>query len=275
MIQEIYIPRSAKLRQIVNFMSYVAFTAEDHFEGWTAIFPNVTSNLMLSLHDDIDVDLTPTDSAIYISCASTVAFRPYAGLRFMTVQFNSYGMYYVNGIPVSELHDTLFSLDSFFKPSEIDEIVSRLRESTSIEEKFRTLEAFLLRRTEIPDIDPRLPYAIAALKFQRHFRIDELSETLCLSSRGLLKLFKKHVGISPAHYKKIARFNQAASAILNRPESPLTQIAIECGYYDQAHFIKDFRECGGISPSEFLQLRAKGSDFYNHILKDIDSLTSP
>ena len=272
MIQKIYVPQNAKLRQIVNFMSYVAFTSEDHLEGWPAIFPNATSNLMLSLDDDIDVNFTPTDSAIYITCSSTVAFRPYVGLRFMTVQFNSYGMYYAKGIPVSELHDTLFALDSFFKASEVDEITSRLREPTSIEEKFETLETFLLQRIKIPDIDPRLPYAIAALKLQQHYRIDDLSEALCLSSRGLLKLFKKHVGISPAYYKKIARFNQAASLVLNRPEIPLTQIAFECGYYDQAHFIKDFREFGGISPSDFLQLRAKSSDFYNYILKDIDSL---
>ncbi len=272
MIQEIYVPRDARLRQIVNFMTYVAFTPEDYFEGRTAIFPNATSNLMLSLHDEMDVDFTPTDSAIYISCTSTVAFRPHVGLRFMTVQFNCYGMYYVNGIPVSELHDTLFSLDSFFKASEIDEITSRLREPTSIEEKFEALESFLLQRIGVLDIDPRLPYAIAALKLQQHYRIDELSEALCLSSRGLLKLFKKHVGISPAYYKKIARFNQAASSMLNRPGLPLTQIASECGYYDQAHFIKDFREFGGISPSGFLQLRAKSSDFYNYILKDIDSL---
>lgn len=272
MIQKIYVPQDAKLRQIVNFMSYVAFTSEDHFEGWTAIFPNATSNLMLSLHDGIDVDLTRTDSAIYISCSSTVAFRPYIGLRFMTVQFNSYGMYYLKGIPVSELHDTLFALDSFFKASEIGEIASQLREPTSIEEKFGALESFLLQRIKIPDIDPRLPYAIAALKLRQHYRVDELSEALCLSSRGLLKLFKKYVGISPAHYKKIARFNQAASSILNRPELPLTQIALECGYYDQAHFIKDFREFGGISPSDFLRIRAKGSDFYNYILKDTDSL---
>ena len=178
-------------------------------------------------------------------------------------------------IPVSELHDTMFALDSFFSTSEIDELTSQLREPASTQQKLETLESFLLDRIDIPSIDPRLPYAIATLKRQQHHRIDELSEQLCLSSRGLRKLFRKHVGIGPAHYKKIAGFNRAASSMLTRPGLPLTQISPECGYFDQVHFIKDFREFGGISPPDFLQLRAKGSDFYNCILKNIDSLKSP
>ena len=272
MIQHIYVPRDARLREIVNFMSYVEFTLEDHLEGSTAIFPNATSNLLLSLYGEIDVDLTQTVSSIYITCSSTVALRPYAGLSFMTAQFNSYGVYYLKGMPLTGLHDTLFALDSFFRASEIDRITSRLREASSVAAKFMTLESFLLKRIDLPDIDPRLPYAIAALKLQQPCSIDALSEALCLSSGGLLKLFKKHVGISPARYKRIARFNQAASSILNHPGLSLTQIASECGYYDQAHFIKDFREFGGISPSDFVQLQARSSDFYNYILKDVDSL---
>jgi AraC-like DNA-binding protein len=81
----------------------------------------------------------------------------------------------------------------------------------------------------------------------------------------------RHVRFSPIYFKKIARFNYAANLILSRPETPLTGIGYECGYYDQAHFIKDFKEFGGITPSQFLHLQAKSSDFYNFTLKDIDS----
>ena len=272
MIQRIYIPKDFKLRQVVNFMSYVEFMPEDHVDGWTAIFPNATSNLLISLHDSVSINQTEIYHSIGISCSSTVAFNPKIRMKFITVQFNSYGVYYLKSIPVYELHNSLSPLDLFFKPSEIDSITNQLREPGSIAQKFECLELFLAQRIEIQNFDKRLPYAIASLKSQKHIRIDELSEAVCLSSRALLKLFNKYVGMSPAYYKKIARFNLAANLILNHPNTSLTSIALACGYYDQAHFIKDFRQFGGISPSDFLQFSAKSSDFYNYILKDIRSL---
>ena len=53
-------------------------------------------------------------------------------------------MCYVTRIPVSELHDTMFALDSFFSKSEFDELTSQLREPASAQQKFETLESFLL-----------------------------------------------------------------------------------------------------------------------------------
>ena len=272
MIQKIYIPRNNHLRQVVNFLTYVEFTKEDPFEGWTAIFPNATSNLILSLDDRIQVNHTAVDCSVYASCSSTVAFHPYPGMKFMTVQFNSYGLHAVKNIPAHELQDSLISLELLFKASELDILKQQLLEADRLEEKFIVLESFIAKKVAVPEVDPRLPFAIASLKYQQPLRIDALSESICLSNRGLQKLFKKYVGMSPVFYKKITRFNQAANLLLRQQDTPLTQIAYMCGYYDQAHFIKDFRQFGGISPSEFLQLQAKGSDFYNYNLKDLSSL---
>ena len=185
MIQRIYIPKDFKLRQVVNFMSYVEFMPEDYVDGWAAIFPNATSNLIISLHDSVSINQTEIYHSIGISCSSTAAFNPKTGMKFITVQFNSYGMYYLKSIPVYELHNSLCPLDLFFKPSEIDSITNQLREPGSIAQKFECLERFLARRIEIRNFDKRLPYAIVSLKSQKHIRIDELSEAVCLSSRAL------------------------------------------------------------------------------------------
>ncbi|MEM1336133.1 MAG: helix-turn-helix domain-containing protein [Bacteroidota bacterium] len=272
MIQKIYIPNDPKLRQIVNFMSYVEITPEDAIEGWTAMFPNATSNLFISLSDKIAVDHTTTDSAIYVSCSRTTAFKPFIGFAFIAVQFNSYGMFYLKGIPVKELHNSLVSLAVFFKPSEIERITSRLKESASIYEKFTLLETFLSQQMYSSTIDDRLPFAIASLKSLKIERVEALSEALCLSSRAVHKLFHKHVGLNPVQYKRICRFNQAAQLMLQDNPLNLTSIAMDCGYHDQSHFIRDFRKFSGISPSDFMRLKATSSDFYNFNLKDLGIL---
>ena len=91
----------------MNFLSYVEFTAADDIQACTAIFPNATSNVMISLHDPIQVDNSPVSTSIYASCSSTVAFSPYQGMKFMTAQFNSYGLSYFRKIPANELYDSL------------------------------------------------------------------------------------------------------------------------------------------------------------------------
>ena len=272
MIQKIYIPQDRRLRQLINFLSYVAFTPEDKIEGWTAIFPNATSNLVVSLAGKINFNNSAADSSLYASCSSTVAMLPQNGMCFMAVQFNSFGVYYIRGIPASEMQDTMLPLEVFFKASAIQTLTQQLLDEPTIEDKFKALEAFLCKNLGTSDIDPRLPFAISTLKSGNLVSMDELTDAVCLSGRGLQKLFKKCVGMSPAYYKRIARFNRAANMLMSCPNTPLTTIALECDYFDQAHFIKDFRHFGGITPSDFLKLQAKSSDFYNYNLKDIGNL---
>ena len=76
-------------------------------------------------------------------------------------------------------------------------------------------------------------------------------------------LFDNLVGISPKYYAKITRFNKAAQAMDRNPEAPLTHTALDHGYYDQAHFIKEFKEFSGITPSFYRKNKAGASDFYN------------
>ena len=148
----------------------------------------------------------------------------------------------------------------------------RLKESKSITDKFSVLEMFISKKVGIPEVDPRLPYALDLLSSGHSISIDALSESLCISNRGLQKLFKKHIGMSPSYYRKIIRFNKAVRLLSMNSESSLTQISYACGYFDQAHFIKDFREFGGLSPSEFLRYKANRSDFYNYRITKLDTL---
>jgi len=272
MIQKIHIPKHPALSQVVNFMTYVEITSDDLVDGRTAIFPNATSNLLISLDDKVLVNQLSSNNSIYTSCSTTVHFSPYLGMKFMTVQFNSFGLSYLKKIPAHKLLDTLSELDLIFPTSVIERISCRLQEQKTIQKKFDVFESFLAKTVGFPEVDPRLPYALQLLNSEHSISIDMLSQSLCISNRGLQKLFKKHIGMSPAYYRKIIRFNKAVQLLINDFDNSLTQVSHASGYFDQAHFIKDFREFGGISPSEFLKLKSDSSDFYNYRVRELDTL---
>ena len=72
------------------------------------------------------------------------------------------------------------------------------------------------------------------------------------SKKHFLHLFKKHVGLSPKALQRILRFSEVLQLIQAEEQVQWAQISVECGYYDQSHFIKDFVHFSGYNPKEFL-----------------------
>lgn len=97
-------------------------------------------------------------------------------------------------------------------------------------------------------------HAPAALPLQ------ELSAQYYLSSRQFERKFSTYAGFTPKLYQRIIRFQKAIQAYGNAERS-LTQIAYDCGYYDQSHFIHDFREFSGHHPRHYFSGKAEGTEW--------------
>lgn len=72
------------------------------------------------------------------------------------------------------------------------------------------------------------------------------------SQKQFIHLFKKYVGLTPKQFHRIVRFNDILSAIHSKNNIDWIKIAVGCGYYDQAHFIKDFQEFSGLNPEKYI-----------------------
>jgi AraC-like DNA-binding protein len=130
------------------------------------------------------------------------------------------------------------------------------------------LEGFLIQRELAKTYDPKL--VVAATKFLYHTkgqcRVEELAEACKTSVRQLQRGFQRDVGTSPKFLARTVRFEEAQRRLMLEPETELTGLAYECGYFDQAHFIKEFRAFTGKTPSEYaremsqLQHRLKSQD---------------
>jgi AraC-like DNA-binding protein len=124
-------------------------------------------------------------------------------------------------------------------------------------ERVRIAEAFLRESLPQPDEHDRLVRTAVDLIIDDGdiTKVDDLVERTGVNKRKLQRLFNQYVGVSPKAVIQRYRLNDAADHLLTRPATDATQVAVEYGYFDQSHFIRDFKGAVGKTPSRF----AKGS----------------
>jgi len=135
---------------------------------------------------------------------------------------------------------------------EARELEERLYEATAWEERFDLVDAFLLRR-----LAGSRPADPAVTRSWRHLYetrgstpIAGIATELGWSHRKLISRFRDEIGLAPKAVARVMRFDRA-TASLRDPTPGLAQIAFDCGYADQAHLNREFRELAGMSPKRF------------------------
>jgi transcriptional regulator GlxA family with amidase domain len=83
-------------------------------------------------------------------------------------------------------------------------------------------------------------------------KIADLASAIGTSTRELGRRFENAVGVSPKKFSRVTRFVRALHRLRECRQETLTYVAVASGYYDQAHFIHEFREFAGITPGELL-----------------------
>jgi AraC-like DNA-binding protein len=116
----------------------------------------------------------------------------------------------------------------------------------------RRIAAIEDRLTCLPTIT-QVQRAIGELVVRKgQFSVDDFAAVAGISERQLRRTCLKHSGLAPKQLARILRFRHAI-ARLRHGESDMADVAFNCGYYDQAHMIRDFRDLAGISPVRYLR----------------------
>ena len=92
--------------------------------------------------------------------------------------------------------------------------------------------------------------------------IAAVTDAIGMSAKRFIERFKAEVGVSPKHYCRIRRFQRAVTRAHRGQIVDWPQVALECGYYDQAHFIHEFRSFAGLTPTGYQGSRTA---FQNHV----------
>jgi AraC-like DNA-binding protein len=181
----------------------------------------------------------------------------------MGVFFKPGGAFPFLGVPASELHNLDLSLEMLWK-DKADELHDRLLKAKTPTARFHILEqALLARAARRRGRHPAVTFALR--EFQRvpyERTIASVSEHIGLSARRFIQVFHDQVGLTPKLYCRVRRFQEALRLIGDRQSLDWTALALTCGYFDQAHFIHDFRAFSGLSPGAYRALRG---EHQNHV----------
>jgi AraC-like DNA-binding protein len=157
-------------------------------------------------------------------------------------------------LPVSELYNERISLDEVWK-TRASELRDRLLQQSSPEGRFWVLEQFLMQMMRSPNDHLAVDFALQQFQQSANSTISAVIEQTGFSTRYFNQLFRNQVGVTPKLFCRIQRFQNALEMLSVRAPVDWIEIALTCGYFDQAHFIHDFRAFADCTPTEYLTQR--------------------
>jgi AraC-like DNA-binding protein len=169
-------------------------------------------------------------------------------------------------MPLHELTDSVVDGDLVLT-NEIMNLREMILASVLITQKFMVVENYLVKnfRNKLV-VNPFIDFAVNKIvSSPNQMSIEQISNKVGYSQKHLIKLFKDNVGLTPKGFLKIIRFQKAIEEIASAKETNWAGIAYESGYYDQAHFINDFKSFSGYTPEQYLK---KQFDHLNYIPVD-------
>jgi AraC-like DNA-binding protein len=202
-------------------------------------------------------DIIIKDRDIFVVGAMERAFvqTVASGDRFFGIRFKAGILGSLLGIDVSELNDKLLPLEPY------DATLHRelLGLDTQNNTLFDTVNELLERRLRSVVLDERIMSATHQIALlEGNVSTEHLSHTVGLSQKQLGRLFRIHVGMTPKKYARIIRFIRTHKHLSREGMDGLCLRVLEKGYYDQAHFNREYKRLAGVNPTHEVM-----SIFYN------------
>ena len=178
--------------------------------------------------------------------------------------FKPWGMRRFTRFPIQEALNQNLELQTIYS-NPIREIGEQLQEAASLQDRIQIIEGLLLSSLETKPLDRFIVDASHKIALHRgKLSVQSLAKQYALSRKQFVRRFQDTIGISPKLFSRIVRFQHT----LNLLQGPVRniEVAYESGYFDQAHFTKEFKELAGISPGKFfssLQRSQLGEAFDN------------
>jgi AraC-like DNA-binding protein len=178
------------------------------------------------------------------------------------VHFRAGGVFPFFDFPASELHNRRLSLEALWGARArvfVDEVLA----APTPDAKFDVLERVLLATARTLSRHRAVTLALQELSQVASGRnVAQLAGALGMSQRRFLERFRGEVGMAPKLFARVQRFQAVVQTVHALREVDWADIAVDCGYHDQAHFIHDFRAFSGFTPTAYLALK---SEHRNHV----------
>ena len=221
------------------------------------ILPTGTLELVINLRQNelrfYDGDEWTSFSGAIVSGAHGRGLKPAEETSIIGVHFKPGGAFPFLGLPAGELADTHVDLETLWGSS-AGRLRERLCEARTSAERFQLLEEALLSCL-CRDVEKHYAVSAGLEMFgtnQARPTVREAAKYLGLSQRRFIQVFKAEVGLTPKLFSRIQRFQQTRTFIQQNSAPNWAALAVDLGYFDQSHLIREFLEFSGQSPTDYL-----------------------
>ena len=165
-------------------------------------------------------------------------------------------------LPAHEMCDEDIPLDLLWGRRRTAELRERLLGARGAKARLDLLEETMLQTRLERQLDRTIAFALQTFAGQRTVRIASVTDRIGLSPKRFIEKFKATVGMPPKQFCRLLRFQSALALAERDTHIDWTRIAVDCGYFDQPHFIHDFQSFAGITPTYYGSGR---TEFRNHV----------
>ncbi|SFH35977.1 helix-turn-helix domain-containing protein [Pedobacter insulae] len=180
------------------------------------------------------------------------------------VRFHPDGFTSFATLPLKQMENKAVSISELFGNEGL-ELQLKVVNALTTQKRITIIEDFLMSRLLAPELVDRMIKSSVKtiLKLKGQLSVSELSEKANINRRQLERRFADTIGLSPKQLAKIIRIQVTLNTMLNRDFESLTSLAYKNDYFDQAHFIKDFKEFTGVNPKKFYSDNLKMSSLFS------------
>ncbi|WP_104402680.1 AraC family transcriptional regulator [Vibrio penaeicida] len=224
------------------------------------IVPDGAIEMVFILGDDIkrytsEEDFIIQPRSMVLGQITTPFFvEPTGYVNSFAISFYPYGFANFVSTSISTLANKETPLDTLFDKESAKKLEEQIILATDTKHRIEIVESFLLNKlSDQLVVDNIVTSTIdTLLSTNGSTSISEIMKEEPSKRRQLERAFVKQIGVSPKQLSKLIRLQSALKMLLTEEGESFTNIAYKNDYYDQAHFIKDFKEFTGVTPKEFL-----------------------
>ncbi|HEX5394627.1 MAG TPA: helix-turn-helix domain-containing protein [Rhodocyclaceae bacterium] len=225
---------------------------------------------------EYDASMSPRSEKAHLFCLRRTALElmPAQDTGFIAVRFRAGMLHRFLDIPGEELIDCAEAMDDIWG-SAGRIVAANVADAKSHEARTSLIVAFLRSRLAATAKDEVVEAAVSMLYGAPSLSIETLSTSLGLGRRQLERRFQGLTGQRPSEFRRLVRFQKTARALLLTPNANALDTALAHGYYDQSHFIRDFRSFAQASPQAYLATARHKTHFYNRSRTDSENMAPP
>lgn len=239
--------------------SFIFYRGNNKMYPYERVFPDGTVQLIINLEENEKTLMSK--NGLFTSQSLKKAWikgvqKQHSTYRLtnsettLAIRFTTGGFYALTHIPATELQNIFIDAELIFGPS-ILSLRERLLCTTDISSIFRIVEEYCFNLFSSSADESSV---VTSIINNINTPITDLAKSTGYSHKHMIRLFKKHVGVSPKYYQRMVRFNRALQDILSTTrEVNWSDIVFDNGFYDQPHFIKEFQHFAGLTPNSYLE----------------------